>query len=352
MFGSLAVETESESGMSTVAACFLVWEAAFSASKSSALAATRGGMSRLWISCTARPTLLLVVATLSYANVVQGRSISLGKADWIVWLPAIVLVALGAGSASTSRHTGAWIALLAWSSIVTIIVCFCFSRLLLAILRVRQASKRHESETFSACGQGRAWSQGGSSISSRRLWLPMFHSNFSDLSTSFIGTFGRTSSPTARHDTFLPCSTPKRAAFARPPSLGQSFDSDDHARAATPGSNVGLLAGIRHSLSVPSITIVPSPTTSSFSLATTQRHSMLSFEEISRPSLEFEYASGVAGLAVNGGSVRAIQRAWAGQTPPGTGNSTQVELSNSEARGALIRIGGHLLTCILGFVSV
>lgn len=57
----------------TVAAVILVWEAAFAVTDGAGLGGTRAGASRLYVSCTARPTLLLVVAVLSYANVAQGK---------------------------------------------------------------------------------------------------------------------------------------------------------------------------------------------------------------------------------------------------------------------------------------
>lgn len=48
----------------TVAGCVLVWEAAYAGSSDSALGGTQAGVSRLYIAAAARPTLLLVVATL------------------------------------------------------------------------------------------------------------------------------------------------------------------------------------------------------------------------------------------------------------------------------------------------
>lgn len=44
----------------------------FTAMEAGTDSARAGGASRLYLSCAARPTLLLVVATLSFANVVQG----------------------------------------------------------------------------------------------------------------------------------------------------------------------------------------------------------------------------------------------------------------------------------------
>lgn len=70
----------------------------------------------------ARPTLLLGVALISYINVVSGRAVTLGKADAIVWAPALSLIVLGAGLASlASGGPSIWIGLIVWLTLVTAI---------------------------------------------------------------------------------------------------------------------------------------------------------------------------------------------------------------------------------------
>lgn len=69
-----------------VAAVVLVWEVSTAVSGNSQLGDLKLAAARIYLATTARPTLLLVVAILSYANVCLGRSIALGKADWCVSL--------------------------------------------------------------------------------------------------------------------------------------------------------------------------------------------------------------------------------------------------------------------------
>lgn len=65
-----------------VAAVILVWEVSTAVSGNSQLGDSKLAAARIYLATTARPTLLLVVAVLSYANVCLGRSIALGTADW------------------------------------------------------------------------------------------------------------------------------------------------------------------------------------------------------------------------------------------------------------------------------
>lgn len=117
-----------------VAVTVLVVEVAIAVGRGADMGASRGAASRLYLATTARPTLLLVVALLSYMNVVSGRSISLGRADWIVWVPALVLYAVGAGLAALPQPASrsVWIGLAAWLSAVTLVG---ESRLLLITLK-------------------------------------------------------------------------------------------------------------------------------------------------------------------------------------------------------------------------
>ena len=47
---------------------------------------------RMACAICARPTILLVVSLLSYLNVIRGRVVALGKFDFIVWIPSLVLL--------------------------------------------------------------------------------------------------------------------------------------------------------------------------------------------------------------------------------------------------------------------
>lgn len=40
----------------------------------------------------ARPTILLVVSLLSYLNVIRGKVVDLGRFDFIVWIPSLVML--------------------------------------------------------------------------------------------------------------------------------------------------------------------------------------------------------------------------------------------------------------------
>lgn len=51
---------------------------------------------RMAFAVCARPTVLVVVSLLSYLNIIRGKSIQLGRFDFIVWIPSVVL--LGEGS--------------------------------------------------------------------------------------------------------------------------------------------------------------------------------------------------------------------------------------------------------------
>ena len=47
---------------------------------------------RMAFAICARPTVLVVVSLLSYLNIIRGKSIQLGRFDFIVWIPSIVLL--------------------------------------------------------------------------------------------------------------------------------------------------------------------------------------------------------------------------------------------------------------------
>lgn len=85
------------------------------------LAARRFARSRIVLTTTARPTLLLSIACLSYLNVVRGRQVPLGKWSWVVWVPALGLWAGGASLTALAPQDSraVWIALATWLTIIT-----------------------------------------------------------------------------------------------------------------------------------------------------------------------------------------------------------------------------------------
>ncbi|KAL8283117.1 hypothetical protein RQP46_005895 [Phenoliferia psychrophenolica] len=355
-------------GVDIIAACIIVWEAAMAVSGEQGLGGSKGGASRLYVSCTIRPTLLLVVAVLSYANVVQGRSIALGKLDWIVWGPAVCILALGAGLASLPRagDQSVWIGLVAWLSAVTVIVSFCFGRLLVAILRVRASTQRHHAASPWTREQERMTRKSSSTYRSPASYLPPLHSNFSGLSTSFVQTLGRStstldlSSATMHEKDIIRFSSSNIPAVGYAPSR-PSDDYDRDFRSPTPGSTMGLLRPSfdpSSPLSAPSSAYSQTPKADRYAAQQfeDQQHEIISFEEIPRPSMG-SYASASTGGFVGGPAMRQAitQEVWgdsARASPmPGSG-SPRVELSSKETRGALIRLGGHLLCSLFGYALV
>lgn len=354
------------------------------------------------------------MAVLSYVNVVQGtknsvsileaqeftaelpagRSIALGAIDWIVWAPALALFILGAGLASLAPVGGVavWIGLIVWLTVVTAVgelapncshrareaanpylsshaVSICFGRLLVAILRVRKTTRMEEKSSPWGREQERVVGKKGSSaMRTLASYLPPYHlpyhSNFSSLSTSFIGTIGRSTSTldlsVTSHDVLPYTSSNAPGVGYAPSSRRPSIDSDQSTlrdvRSPTPGSTMGLLAGLRQSISNSRATTpIPSPR---FSVGS-QDHEIITFEEVElepRPSMgSFASASTFnAGGFVGGTAMRQaiVQEVWGSSPAPGTGHSPKVELSKKEARGAMVRIGGHLFGCLLGYVSV
>ncbi|GAA6025471.1 hypothetical protein JCM10207_000781 [Rhodosporidiobolus poonsookiae] len=332
-----------------LAACILVWEVATAASLGTQLGDSRLAASRVYLATTARPTLLLVVAALSYINVVQGRQIALGRADWIVWLPALGIYAAGAGLASLGRPGGrnVWLGLVCWLSAVAVIVTACFGRLLVAILRVRRLTYREQAISRFASEQEKVISQGDMP------YLP--RSKFSDLSTSFVCQIGRSQSSldlsNPRH--ILPYTADTRSAVSYAPSRPSTEDLDydprTDFRSPTPGS--------AHRLLERSATSTPSGLAHSIHFSEADEpHEVLSETAESRRVSLSSFTSRASTYLQPGGFIgnsvvrqALVQEAWGTQTPPGSGHSPKVELSQREARGAMVRIGGHLACALLGY---
>jgi len=230
-------------------------------------------------------------------------------------------------------------------------VTFCFSRLLLAILRVRSLSRRAQVDAS------------GSSPSISEYDLPYhqrysltFHPNFSNLSTNFVNTIGRSSRGPPRH-VINSRNSIDSDPFQRSRDLREEFNSGRDFRSPTPGSSQGLLD--RSMAATPASDLSQS----------TKRRTPHQEEEVaevleiapSRRSSESIGGGSIASRAstylaaggfVGNSAVRQaiIREAWRDQDPPGTGHSPKVELSEKEARGAIIRLGGHLASSLLSYV--
>ncbi|BGP44772.1 hypothetical protein JCM10450v2_000586 [Rhodotorula kratochvilovae] len=359
------------------AATVLVVEVAIAVGTSAQLGGSRGAASRLYLATTARPTLLLVVALLSYTNVVLGRSITLGRADWIVWLPALLLYAGGAGLAAIPQagSRNVWIGLCAWLTAVNFVVTLCFGRLLVAILRVRRITQHEQTFSRFAHQQSHAVSPGDVPYGTT---LPTFRHNFSGISASFVNSIGRSTSTLhlPPPPDFLPYTSDTRPSISYAPSRASTeeldFDPARDFRSPTPGSAHLLLD--RSTSSTPAsylsgrLTPKLGPRLPDFE----DEHEVISFDggasggasssaggtARSRASLSSITSRASTYLApggfVGGANVRnaLLKEAWGASTPPGTGHSPKVELSSREARGALVRIGGHLLCSLLSYALV
>lgn len=274
------------------------------------LAATSFARSRIVLATTARPTLLLSIASLSYLNVVRGRQVELGKWSWVVWVPALGLWACGASLTALAPQDSRaiWIALAAWLTVITSIsqsadhhsersgltptasaATASFGRLLLAILRVRRQSTSDQHSQ-----------QRSSSFSH------VYHSNTSSLSSSFLRSIGTSTSTLS-----LPLSP-----NPEPPSLPSA--ADFFARAPTPGSCHKLID--RSTTSSPAHSIQLGPRLNR------EAHEVLTLEE--SPS------------------------SCPAEPSPRSSSAPAVELSAREARGALIRIGGHLASALASYALV
>ncbi|GAA5838325.1 hypothetical protein JCM5353_006850 [Sporobolomyces roseus] len=347
------------------ATCILISEVACAVSSSSQLGYSRLSDSRVVLATTARPTLLLIVAVLSYVNVVQGRAISLGFADCIVWGPALILYSLGAGLASLATVDGkdVWIGLIVWLSTATAIVTFCFTRLLIAILRVRSMTKREQVFSPWAREQEKAIRISSEHDMPYNRYSLTFHPNYSGLSANFVGTIGRPSQglPPQQQRDLIPYTSDTRSAVSYGPSRPsyeqdqvEQFDEIPHQRdfrSPTPGSLHGLLD--RSTATTPVSNLSQS----------TKRRPEDDVEEVledrGRHSIGESVASRAstylaAGGFVGGSAVRQaiIREAWRDQDPPGTGHSPKVELSDRETRGAMVRLGGHLASSLLGYALI
>ncbi|GAA6021360.1 hypothetical protein JCM11491_004760 [Sporobolomyces phaffii] len=336
--------------------CVLLWEVACATSPSSQLGRSRLSDSRIYLVTTARPTLLLIVAVLSYTNVIRGRSISLGFADCIVWVPALVCYAVGAGLASLAvvDSPKVWLGLLAWLSTTTLMVSFCFARLLVAILRVRSSTRRDQACSSSEQEKSRQEASEHDLPYQQRYSLNF--PNFSGLTSNFVDGIGRSSQGPAHDIIDLSCSNRNSNAWDRSrlsQDVLETYDSRSEFRSPTPGSTYGLLYRSTNTVAAQDISRSRTPPN-----GMSRDRDVLGAEQV-RHSISASIASRAstyfaAGGFIGGSTVRqaVIKEAWKDQDPPGTGHAPKVELSDREARGAIIRLGGHLASTVLGFALV
>ncbi|KAK4054863.1 hypothetical protein OIV83_000787 [Microbotryomycetes sp. JL201] len=340
----------------------LVWDAGVAVSTSGQLGTSRGGGARLTFICLARTTLMFAVAMTSYINVARGTSIRLGRADWVLWLPCSLALASGTALAVIAHDPSrVSIGIVAWLALSNFATVLCFGRLLVAVVRVRHVTRQQELLPWShKAGLGKSKRSRWSAVTS---FLPPIHATFSGLSSTFVKTIGLSKSSTTTSRSHTSRSSQASSSFDLPRGMSndQQRDHRSQMRSATPHSATGLLANYLH----PSL----SRSTGSDSVLTGRQefssfgaddngsngHEVLDFEVISRRS--FGSVSS-ASIFVNGqvGSVgsrgsreEALREVWGRSPAPGTGHSTiSVELSSSEARGAILRLGGHLLSSVLG----
>ena len=255
-----------------------------------------------------------------------------------------------------------WAGLLGWLTVTTAVVSACFGRLLQAILRVRKASRKAASSPFASAQRTAATVPKGS-----KGFLPPLHANFSSMSINFFSVIGRLNPNSldlplsARH--YFAADHAPGVSYSPPPSVRGSaddyaFDPQELSRSPTPGSTRGLISSTRTFGSAMVASPVPSfnRTVSPGSDEVEAEHEVISFEEVDmpRPSIGSFASSMTQGGLVQDTVLRqaVAQEVWGSMPVPGSGYSTAtVELSQRAARMAVVRIGGHLGSCLLGFVS-
>ena len=280
-------------------------------SSQKALAGTRFARSGIILATTARPTLLLSIACLSYLNVVRGRQVPLRKWSSVVWVPALGLCAGGAGFAALAPEGSrtVWIALATWLTIITSLsecmdhhsgrsrltamvsaATASFGRLLLAILRVRRQSSSDQHSQ----GQSSSFSQ-------------TYHPDTSNLSTSLVHSIGRSTSTLSLPLSPVPEPQSRLSTaefFTRSPIPGSCHNLIDRSTTSSPPHSI-IQLGPR---------------------LNREAHEVLTLEE-----------SPLSGPA---------------EPSPRSSSAPAVELSACEARGALIRIGGHLVSALASYALV
>lgn len=187
---------------------------------------------------------------------------------------------------------------------------------------------------------------------------------FSGLSASFIGTVCRSTSSLNVQDTArsisrlsdVPSYLQRTSSITSDQPNFRMSSPNDFGRSPTPGSTIGLLAGTSRPLSQPrSLHRRAGPITfgseSHYSMHSDRNdHDIVSFGFVSRPSTRSFVGSPNREFFESPRSENAsVNEAWSQSSRLGTG--TTAELTSKEMRGALVRLGGHLLGAILSFVS-
>ncbi|KAM0793201.1 hypothetical protein ACM66B_000671 [Microbotryomycetes sp. NB124-2] len=346
------------------AVCVLIWDAGASVSRLGQLGSSKGGAARLAFICTVRTTLMMAVASISYINVARGTSISLGRADWLIWVPCSIALATGAALASLARNDSsrASLGIIAWLAISNVTTVLCFGRLLVAIVRVRSVTRQQELLPWSherAVVPGRR-----SKWSAVVAFLPPIHATFSGLSSTFVRTIGLSKSSVQQPQSSQASQASVSFDMTREASYQAQIAGRRDMRSATPHSATGLLTSNRLRPTLTRSTDADSFLSRRHEMTSfdvthhSNDHEILDFDTVSRPSIGS--LASASKLATGPGGSRAsrtsreevLQEAWGCSPVPGTGtgrSTISVELSSSEARGAILRLGGHLLSSILGF---
>lgn len=170
--------------------------------------------------------------------------------------------------------------------------------------------------------------------------LTGFYPDMSTLSASFVRSIGRSTDSLARD------ASPTSDSHALPSTspFRLSSETDRYSRSPTPGSLRYLLDR--------------STTSSPYSLQLGPRVGGEDHEVITlgRSAGADDDAASIASFAsrvsTRGPGALKLQQAWEGQNRPGSGHAPHVGLSEQEARGALIRVGGHLVGAIISYALV
>ncbi|EIN10998.1 hypothetical protein PUNSTDRAFT_119820 [Punctularia strigosozonata HHB-11173 SS5] len=115
-----------------------------------AAATDAGSAARLWLAITLRPTCLLVVSALTLLHVRLGRPVSFGWKHWILWAPLIIMVATGAGVATTLAaidKSSLFVGLAAYSTAVAVLSSACFVSLIATLVMIKRNLTRSDGPT-------------------------------------------------------------------------------------------------------------------------------------------------------------------------------------------------------------
>lgn len=92
-----------------IALIIFVWEALaeyFGGAAGIQVSSSPAAAVRLWVAIALRQTCLLVIAALILFHVRMGRSVSLGRLHWMLWIPTLLLIGVSTALASTLAASG------------------------------------------------------------------------------------------------------------------------------------------------------------------------------------------------------------------------------------------------------